>query len=252
MSEDPPRIDPISAEHLIRDARSGSPADAEPLAGLLAAAAAPARDEELAGEEDAVAAFRKARLALAPQSRRRVMLKSVLVKAAVLASVAVVGGGGVALAASTGHLPGTGSPHEHATAPPTHGATAAPRATAREHASRPASTGTHHQAASRDARPNASPSPDLRGLCTAFRAHAGDNPGKALESPAFKVLVERAGGKDKVAAYCTTLLATPAGKASAHRNDASTHAASHPTGHPKRTRSRPSHPAPSSTNTHIP
>lgn len=188
------------------------------------------------------------------------MLKSVLVKGAVVTSVAVLGGGGVALAASTGHLPGTSSPNEHASARSSH---AAAGATASGHASRSAAAGTHGADVSHTA-PSGSPSPNMRGLCTAFQAHAGDNPGKALENPAFKALITRAGGTDNVATYCATVLATPAGKASSHGSDASTHASthapSHPSSHaptsrpttPQPSHSTPSHPAPSATNTHTP
>ncbi|MGK5556593.1 hypothetical protein ACSNOI_33780 [Actinomadura kijaniata] len=69
---------------------------------LLAAATAPARPEELTGEEAAVAAFRDARAA-APGRRGRTRLLTV--KAAVVAA-ALLAGGGVAWAASTGNLPG--------------------------------------------------------------------------------------------------------------------------------------------------
>ncbi|MBO0891444.1 MAG: hypothetical protein J2P14_11025 [Acidothermales bacterium] len=250
MSEDPQRIDPISAENLIRGARSGSPVEPDTLAGLLAAAAGPAREDELAGEENAVAAFRHARRTLGRRPRRRFMLKSVLARASIVAAVAVAGGGGVALAASTGHLPGTGSPEEHASARSTHATTGATAS----HASPPA-TGTHGAAASHTA-PSGSPAPNMRGLCTAFRAHGSDNPGKALEDPAFKALITRAGGKDKVAGYCATVLSTPSGKASGHHGDASTHAPSHPSSHgpsahptkPRPGHSAPSHPAPSTSN----
>lgn len=187
------------------------------------------------------------------------MLRSVLVKASVVASVAVVGGGGAALAAGTGHLPGTHAPDPHAAARATHAATGHAHATAGGQASRPAAAGTRGASASHTA-PNGSPSPNMRGLCTAFRAHAGDNPGKALENPAFTALVTRAGGKDNVAGYCATVLSTPAGKSSSHHGDASSHASTHasthaPSAHPTHPRpghSTPSHPAPSDTNTHRP
>jgi hypothetical protein len=250
MSEDPKRIDPITAEHLLRGARSGSPDEPEPLADLLAAAAAPARPGELAGEEAAVAAFREARLAPAHR-RRRFLLRSVLVKASVVSAVAVVGGGGVgvALAAGTGHLPGTGRSHDQAA---THAASTTAHAHAsRQGGSRPAVTSTHgtRVSTSHDARPGGSPSPNLRGLCAAFTAHQGDNPGKALDDPAFKVLVKTAGGKKKVAAYCRTLLASPpSGRASTHPGEPPKHSKSDPP------QSRPTdrQPGPPTTISHIP
>lgn len=191
------------------------------------------------------------------------MLRSVLVKASVVASVAVVGGGGVALAASTGHLSGTHAPDTHGSAQATHAATGHAHAAAGGQGSGPATTGTHGADASHTA-PSGSPSPNMRGLCTAFKAHAGDNPGKAMENPAFKALIARAGGKDNVTAYCAAVLSTPAGKASSHAGDASTHASTHapsnPSSHapttqptrPQPSHSTPSHPAPSAGSTHRP
>jgi hypothetical protein len=243
MSQHRQRIDPITAERLMRGARAGSLVDPEPLAGLLAAAAAPGRPAERTGEEAAVMAFWDAHLALPPEPRRP-MRKTTMAKLATATAVIVlaVGGAGVALAAGLGHLPGAGSSNEHATARPA--ASAASRAPASGSAN-----SAHGTAASHDATPSGSPSPNLRGLCTAFQAGAGDNPGKALDNPAFTVLITTAGGKDKVAAYCTTLLATPAGKAPTHPGQASTHASpptsppsTHPS-HPNNTPSTPNHPS---------
>jgi hypothetical protein len=79
-------------------------------------------------------------------------------------------------------------------------------------------------------------------LCHAYRA--GDNPGKALDKPAFTHLITVAGGKDKVTAYCTGLLKThPAkGRASSHPTGApSTHPTAAPPTHP--TGRRTTHPA---------
>jgi hypothetical protein len=249
MSHHRQPIDPITAEQLMRGARTGSPVDPEPLAGLLAAAAAPERPAELTGEEAAVTAFWDARLALTPQPRRP-MRNTTMAKLATATAVIVlaVAGGSVALAAGLAHLPGAGSSNEHVTAPP---AASAP--------SRTPGTATanraHSTAGSHDAAPSRSPTPNLRGLCTAFQAAAGDNPGKALDNPAFTVLINTAGGKDKVAAYCTTLLATPAGKAPTHPGQASTHPApptsppsTHPS-HPDNTPSTPNHPSPPATPT---
>jgi hypothetical protein len=135
-----------------------------------------------------------------------------LVAKAVIAAVGV-SGGGIALAAATGHMPAnhTGTAAAaHSPAP----ATAKPDAGGKS-ASHPAGT----------------PSPSLRGLCQAYTAHAGRNTGKSLESPAFSALITAAGGKDSVTAFCASLLATHPGNASA----------SHPSGKPS------SHPAPANT-----
>lgn len=121
------RIDRDAAEHLLGGAADASPDGPGALFGLLAAAAAPATADELAGEEAAVAAFREAaRLTSHPStsrssaslpstSRRRPMAACVpqgfrvptrfLGAKAVVAAFAVTAIGGVAVAAGTGHLP---------------------------------------------------------------------------------------------------------------------------------------------------
>jgi hypothetical protein len=142
-----------------------------------------------------------------------------LVAKAVIVAVGV-SGGGVALAAATGHLPANlgGKP------------AAAGSATAAPHVpSARGQSATH---------PASSPSPSLPGLCQAYTAHAGRNTGKALDSPAFTALITAAGGKDSVTGFCASLLAThpgkassshPAGKPSSHPAQANT---AHPTGKP--------------------
>ena len=145
-----------------------------------------------------------------------------LVAKAVIAALGV-SGGGVALAAATGHMPAnlTGKPAAASSASAAAAATHTPAASG-ESASHPA----------------ASPSPSLRGLCQAYTSQVGSNPGKALDSPAFTALITAAGGKDSVTAFCTSLLAThpgnapashPAGKPSSHPTPADT---THPTGKP--------------------
>lgn len=121
----------------------------------------------------------------------------------VLAAVGVTGGG-VALAAATGHLP------SNFTARPS-AASSGASVTAMPSADGKSSS-----------HPTPSPSPSLRGLCQAYTAHVATSPGKALDNPAFSALITAAGGKDKVAAFCTSLLATPPGN----------RPASHPGGKP--------------------
>jgi hypothetical protein len=212
------RIGRFTAERLLR----GETAGPDQLAKLLAAAAAPAERGELAGEEAAVAAFREAHLVPALQPRKRSMIKTALLKfvtlkvaAAALSATAV---GGVALAAGTGHLPeplGGPAPSVRPTA--THDTGKAPTAGDKHPSASPSPS------PSSSSSPSSSPSPSLVGLCRAYQAGAGDNPGKALDNPAFTHLITVAGGKDKVAAYCADRLETRAGKAPA----------SHPTGAPK-------------------
>lgn len=233
MSEHRQRIDPITAERLVGNARAGTHSS-DPLATVLAAAAAPARPDELARAEAVVDAFRAANLVRPPQSRRRSMLSTTLAKLATAkAAVAViaVSGGGIALAAGSGHLPGVSGSTQHPTARPDASTTASHHSTHSAGAGRSAASGA---AAARNSTPHGSPSPNLRGLCTAFTAGVGDNPGKALDNPAFTVLINTAGGKDQVANYCSTLLGAAHGKPSTHPSGKPTHGAPapHPTGAP--------------------
>ena len=131
------------------------------------------------------------------------MIKTTLAKLATLkaaaALAAATAAGGVALAASSGTLPN-----------PIAGAAADGNKTAAAHATaRPSHQPSH------GARGDASPSPSLVGLCHAYTAGAGNNPGKALENPAFTALITAAGGKDKVASYCVTVLAAAPGSTAA-------------------------------------
>jgi hypothetical protein len=183
------------------------------------------------------------------------MLKTALAKIATAKAalvLAAVGGGGVALAAGSGHLPGVGGPDQHAGDRVTTSVSGSAHASS-GHSAAAQGSGAAAAAtpASRPATPNGSPSPNLRGLCMAYSAGVAGNPGKALANPAFTVLITTAGGKDQVAGYCTTLLASPAGAA------ASTHPGStaHPepstrTSHPTAPEDTPSHPNPAPTNTH--
>jgi hypothetical protein len=136
------------------------------------------------------------------------MIKTALAKVLTLKAAAVlaaVSAGGVALAASTGALP---NPLDHSPS----GTPASAHATAN-----PGPANAH-----------GTPSPSLVGLCHAFVAGAGADHGKALESPAFTVLITTAGGKDKVDAYCAALLAS---SEPTHPTGAS-HSANAPTTHP--------------------
>jgi hypothetical protein len=141
------------------------------------------------------------------------MIKTTLAKVLTLKAAAVLAGvsvGGVALAASTGAMP---NPLDHNP----FGASTSARPTDKPSA-RPAGA-------------DASPSPSLVGLCHAYLAGAGDNHGKALENPAFTVLITTAGGKDKVDVYCAALLSGPSGDA-ANSDQAGSHRTGAPTAHP--------------------
>jgi hypothetical protein len=80
------------------------------------------------------------------------------------------------------------------------------------------------------------------GLCTAYQAAVADNPGTALDNPAFTALIAAAGGKDNVAAYCATVLARSSGTPSHPTAAPSTHPSApttHPTAGPSISPARP-------------
>ena len=189
------------------------------------------------------------------------MLKTALAKLAT-AKVAIVlaaaGGGGVALAAGSGHLPGAGTTDHHVSDRPTgsmsgsaHASNGHGSPSVAAHSAAPAEESAG--AGRRSGTPNGSPSPNLRGLCTAFHAGVGDNPGKALDNPAFTVLIATAGGKDDVADFCTALLATPAGTVSTHPDGSHGAPSTHPgealSSHPSGPQQTPSHREPRPTHT---
>jgi hypothetical protein len=135
-------------------------------------------------------------------------------KALAAAAVVALAGGGIAVAATTGTA--------------SHGKSASAQAkVAARHASETDSEGPETEPAepSESGEADGTPTPSLEGLCHAFQAGATSNPGKAIDNPAFSVLVAAAGGKDKLAAYCENLIGAPR---------------SHPNGQPS---DHPSHPA---------
>jgi hypothetical protein len=214
----PDRLDGQPAQQQLRGQPAGSAGEkdhlADVLADVLAAAAPPADEGELAGEQTAVAAFRAAHLAPPLQVRRRSMIKTTVAKlltakiGAAVAAATIVGG--VATAAATGTLPaGLG------------GSTAG--------SSSPSTTSTHDQAADH----GSSPSPSLVGLCHAYSAGEKSEHGKALDSPAFTALIKAAGGKDQVPGYCAHLLSThpDADSTTAHNDEANEHGSAQPNGH---------------------
>jgi hypothetical protein len=79
------------------------------------------------------------------------------------------------------------------------------------------------------ASPTARPVPDPShvGLCRAYQAQVATNPGQALNNPAFRALIEAAGGRDKVDGYCQDLLADKPGKPTKEPGKPD-----HPTGQP--------------------
>ena len=112
------RISRKAAEQLLDGAtgldpsHAKAPGGSDQLARLLAAAAAPGREHELAGEQMAVAAFEAGHLESVTSHQRGQMIKSPLAKLltakVIAAALTVFAGGGVALAASTGTFSGPG------------------------------------------------------------------------------------------------------------------------------------------------
>lgn len=105
------RLDQRTAERLLGGApasrANGAAGGHDALRALLSAAAGPPRPGELAGEDAAAAAFLAARAR--PEARRSrwsAVPRYATVKVAVVAATLAAFGGGVAVAASTGHLPG--------------------------------------------------------------------------------------------------------------------------------------------------
>ncbi|KLL11213.1 hypothetical protein [Protofrankia coriariae] len=199
----PRRIDREDAERMLRGVPVDPTAGSGPLADLLAAVAAPARADEFAGEEAAVAAFREARLVPVNQLRREPMIKIALAKLLTVkiavAAVAATTVGGVAVAASTGAL---SSPGEHEAAA---GITTSASAQAADPSAHVPAAGAIAPAS-------------LPALCHTYTATAAEHPdrsGKALDEPAFSLLIAAAGGKGKVTAYCGEILKVPAAAASA-------------------------------------
>jgi hypothetical protein len=174
------------------------------LSRLLAAATAPPRPDELTGLDAALAAFEEAGRILqpAPAPRRQRMLRPLAAAAAV--SVLLVGG--VAVAAETGVLPGTGPPARESLTP-------------REEPS--SAPGTSRGRASD---PTRTPGPTAGGQSaapadrTAIRlCRTWDDrqrKGKPMKPEDLAELARTAGGEARIPAFCAPLL-RPAGPPSA-------------------------------------
>ncbi|MBM7074751.1 hypothetical protein [Micromonospora humida] len=211
------------AERLLDSTGPGTvPSTDDPLTRLLAAAAAPARVDELAGEQAALAAFRAARGAAAPGPapavRRRPRLSTGVV--AWIAALAATATAGVAFAAAALDRPAerTPGPVPSATATATATATGADTDRPSPYRSEP-----QRQSPSRrpggtvpGGGPSAPPAPPghsgpantgkLVGQCRAYLAMPPPQRAKALTRPGYADLVAAAGGADRVEAYCRTLV----------------------------------------------
>jgi hypothetical protein len=215
---EPPEPTPPAADQDILDRLLDGrldPASAPPgyggLARLLAAVAAPAAPQELAGAQRAMATFAAAMRSHPPtlSPRRTAVPRKVLtMKAAAAALVAALSLGGVAAAAG-GLLPDQASPVADQ-APATTGADAAAHGVGKAAA---ANLGGSANAGSADGQGRESAvGPDATGaaragLCRAWQAGQGGEHGRRMDAVAFQALVVAAGGADQVAAYCEDVAA---------------------------------------------
>ncbi|MGI5152606.1 hypothetical protein ACQEVC_40580 [Plantactinospora sp. CA-294935] len=227
------RPDPEAAERLLDAVAAGATGFRQahgdvpdPLAHLLAVAAAPARPGELHGEDAAVAAFRAARdgrtmasaatprttetrealagTAAGPPAERRRLTAGALGWIAVAVATLTAG---VALAAEIPALRPAGPPSgtPSADAGPSAVRTSAPPTTGP--APRPTTTGTEPPLAE-PGRPGQTPPPQsLVAQCRAFLTRGGPD-GSSARRPPSAALVRAAGGRDGVDDYCRRLLAT--------------------------------------------
>jgi hypothetical protein len=178
-----------TAERLLGGALTPPPEGAEQLAALLAAASAPARPHELAGEAAAMAAFR----AHPPTVRRWSLRRAVTIKVAAVVAAAVAAGG-VALASSAGLLP---NPFQ---APGVQGSPSSPASPG---------DGSHPPMTTPGTGAHTPPPEALPGLCHSYQAKPPAERGKALEAQPFDALVRAAGGPEHVDGFCERVLASP-------------------------------------------
>ncbi|RKN40674.1 hypothetical protein [Micromonospora endolithica] len=214
-----------AADRLL-DAAGSTPVDpgADPLTHLLAAANAPARPTELAGEQAALAAFRAARAgtsvpdAPAPRGRRRFTAGAV----AWAAGVAVTATAGAAVAAvaldragdpEPPRRPATtspaGTPAESTPTRPTRTGTVPPTGTALPTGTRSAeapSTPAVAPSTPEDRRTVTAPSHKLAGSCKAYLAKSPAQRAKALEKPGFADLAAAVDDPARAEDFCRQLL----------------------------------------------
>ncbi|GGR93858.1 hypothetical protein GCM10010169_42880 [Micromonospora fulviviridis] len=207
--------DRAESERLLDAARAGTPPEpgGDPLAHLLAAAAAPGAPGELAGGEQALAAFRPARAApapvpaVAPRPRHRFRLGAAL---AGLAATATAGVAFAAVSLDRGPEPAppqpttsgsTGAGSTGATGPGT--PTDSGSGSAGPSGGVPSTAPTSGASGGPGRPPTAG---QLAGLCRGYLAKSDRQRAQALETPAFADLVTAAGGADRVEGYCLALV----------------------------------------------
>jgi uncharacterized membrane protein YgcG len=209
LGRDPLDLDEGTAERLL--AGTLDPADAPPayaaVAQVLAAAAAPPRPEELAGEAEALARFRSRPPAPPVRADRR--LARLAVVAAVLVGLLSVGGVGFA----TGVLPRTGqwinrtvrsvvgtAPASTAAPPRTEpGSSTSTLLGGQGGSAAPSTTPGSVQSPSSSAVPGSTAAAEA--LCKAWQAGKG----KHMDPAALQALATAAHGSDNIPAYCNAV-----------------------------------------------
>jgi hypothetical protein len=224
---DPLALDEGTAERLL--AGQLHPADAPPeyrcAAMVLAAAAAPPRPEELAGEREAVAEFRAVTRSTphrAGSRRPTVPTRFLSLKLAAAVAIAALSVAGVA-GAATGTLPDAAQRVAHRIL----GVAGVPSAD--DHALRGGGASGGQSAGKPSSTSDHSPTgPDVTGaakagLCRAWAAGQGATNGGKADATAFKALADAAGGADQIAGFCADVLkpthepqGTPSGAGADH------------------------------------
>lgn len=181
---------------------------------ILSAATAPASSFELNREAEMVALYRfigAQDVGVAPSTTLAQRLRARLAAAHVgvaVGAVVLLAGGGVAFAASTGNLPEVlGGDHRSPT-----GAAHSSQAPGQQRTDGPNGPNGPKATSTASATPKGTPSPSLKGLCSAFQAGTATNPGKALDNPAFTALATAAGGKANMVEFCVDLIGAPTPK----------------------------------------
>ena len=219
--------------------------DAPPAAvqPLLRALAADPHSDELSGLSEALGHYRDAfpvpSTAARTTWRTRMLSPHFGVKVGTAVAGLTLALGGTAFAAYSGSLPSAAQNLAHRVigapaAPPTSVPPQHPSATSSESEDAASATESARAAASGSATPvgpDAS-GPAAFGLCTAWTAHQSNGASvNAEDSVAFKNLATAAGGSDKIAAYCATVM-QPSSSSRPEGRPSNLSTVSHPTGRP--------------------
>jgi hypothetical protein len=179
-----------------------APPELRPVAEALAALMAAPASDELSGEAEALAVFRR-RFGIpnrTHRARRRHAARSPLLsaRAAAVVTVAALGIGGLATAAAAGALPAPFQSFAHST----FGAPTAPTAPAGSAA--PAAPAASAVTPLTDSSPTPV-GPDATGRAASGLCNAWEHGNGKKKGAAFRNLAAAAGGADKIAAYCATV-----------------------------------------------